>query len=156
MNVTIKICFYVQCMYSKPVYVHAYWRKRGSPPKSGGYRKAERTFRRPAVPVSLVGRPCPYHVLFGHDDDVNRLTVPSRQRLRQFPEKNDATATRALLPHRRVKTIICLSVFVTIIRLSVFVTIICMSVFVTRTVRWSVFPAKVRAQRTGQIPYSAR
>ena len=51
--------------------------------------------------------------LFGHDDDVNRLTVPPRQRLRQFPEKNDATATRALLPHRRVKTMICLSVFVT-------------------------------------------
>ena len=85
----------------------------GSPPKSGGYRKAERTFRRPAVPVSLVGRPCPYHVLFGHDDDVNSLTVPSRQRLRQFPKKNDATATRAFLHHRRVKTIICLSVFVT-------------------------------------------
>ena len=48
--------------------------------------------------------------------------MPSRQRLRQFPEKNDATATRALLHHRRVKTIICLSVFVTIICLSVFVT----------------------------------
>ena len=107
-------------------------------------------------PHYVVGQLCPHYVLFGHDDDVNSLTVPSRQRLRQFPKKNDATATRALLPHRRVKTIICLSVFVTIIRLSVFVTIICMSVFVTRFVRWSVFPAKVRAQRTGQMPYSAR
>jgi|GEM_PF-6659768 len=55
------------------------------------------------------GQLCPHHVLFGHDDDVNSLTVPSRQRLRQFPEKNDATATRTLLPHRRVKTIISLS-----------------------------------------------
>ena len=98
-------------------------------------------------PHYVVGRPCPYHVLFGHDDDVNSLTVPSRQRLRQFPEKNDATATRAPLHHRRVKAIIGLSVFVTIIRLSV---------FVTRFVSWSVFPAKVRAQRTGQMPYSAR
>ena len=61
-------------------------------------------------PNGLFGsQPCPYHVLFGHDDDVDRLTVPSRQRLRQFPEKNDATATRALLHHRRVKTIISLS-----------------------------------------------
>ena len=66
------------------------------------------------MPASLVGQPCPCHVLFGQDDDENRLTVPSRQRFRQFPEKNDATAKRAPLHHRRVKTIIRLSVFVTL------------------------------------------
>ena len=64
-------------------------------------------------PHYVVGQPCPHHVLFGHDDDVDRLTVPSRQRLRQFPEKNDVTTTRAPLHHRRVKAIIRLSVFVT-------------------------------------------
>jgi len=37
------------------------------------------------VPVSQVGRPCPYHVLFGHDDDVNSLTVPSRHRQSSTP-----------------------------------------------------------------------
>ena len=112
-----------------------------------GTRRPNGLFVGQPCPYHVVGQPCPHHVLFGHDDDVDRLIVPSRQRLRKFPEKNDATATRALLHHRRVKTIIRLSVFVTIIRLSV---------FVTGFVRCSVFPAKVRAQRTGQIPYNAR
>ena len=78
-----------------------------------GTRRPNGLFVGQPYPHYVVGQPCPHHVLFGHDDDVDRLTVPSRQRLRQFPEKNDATATRALLHHCRVKTIIRLSVFVT-------------------------------------------
>ena len=36
-------------------------------------------------PHYVVGQPCPHHVLFGHDDDVNSLTVPSRHRQSSTP-----------------------------------------------------------------------
>jgi len=51
----------------------------------------------------FVGRPCPQRVLFGHDDDVNRLTTPSRQRSRLFPEKErrDGNVSASTLSSRQ-------------------------------------------------------